>query len=76
MAMIGYAPASRSPSTTLSPTPPRPKMAVDVPGCTLAVFTTAPTPVMTAQPNSAAISSEYDLSIFISDSGAATVNSE
>jgi alcohol dehydrogenase len=47
-----------------------------VPCCTVAVFTTAPTPVIIAQPNNAAISIGYDFSILISDSGAATVYSE
>jgi hypothetical protein len=43
---------------------------------TFAVLTTAPTPVITAHPNSAALSKATDESILMSDSWAATVNSE
>ena len=39
------------------PTPPRPMTAIWPPGCTCAVFSTAPTPVTTAQPKIAASSS-------------------
>ena len=38
------------PCTTLSPTPPQPKIATELPGRTSAVYNTAPTPVMTPQP--------------------------
>ena len=55
-ATICRAPASFAPRTALNPTPPRPTTATDWPGSTLAVLTTAPTPVSTAQPNSAASS--------------------
>jgi hypothetical protein len=37
-----------------SPTPPRPITATELPGGTAAVFVTAPTPVATQQPMSAA----------------------
>ena len=71
-ATIWRAPASLAPSTTLRPTPPRPTTATDWPGSTLAVLTTAPTPVSTAQPNSAASSSGRSGSILTQDSRAAT----
>lgn len=51
--MIRDAPAIRAPWTTLSPTPPQPTTATVSPGLTRAVLTTAPTPVITAQPISA-----------------------
>jgi hypothetical protein len=41
----------------LSPTPPTPHTAIDAPAGTRAVFSTAPTPVITEQPMSAARSS-------------------
>jgi hypothetical protein len=49
------------------PTPPRPTTATVEPGSTLAVFTTAPTPVSTAQPNRAACSSGTSGSILTSE---------
>ena len=45
------------------PTPPRPTTATVLPGRTCAVLITAPTPVTTAQPNRAAMSSGRVLSI-------------
>ncbi len=42
--------------TAERPTPPQPITTTDAPGSTLAVFQTAPTPVVTAQPISAATS--------------------
>ncbi len=48
--MIMSAPASRSPWITLSPMPPKPNTAALAPGVTLAVFSTAPMPVVTPQP--------------------------
>jgi hypothetical protein len=47
----------RRPCTTDRPTPPRPTTSTDWPSRTRAVFRTAPTPVMTAQPTRAACSS-------------------
>ena len=44
----------RAPCTTFRPTPPQPITATDEPGATFAVLNTAPTPVVTAQPTSAA----------------------
>ena len=53
-AMMRPAPASLAPMMMLSPTPPAPKTATVLPGRTWAVFSAAPTPVVTAQPISAA----------------------
>ena len=54
MAMMRSAPAIAAPCTTLRPTPPQPNTATLEPGSTRAVLNTAPTPVVTAQPTSAA----------------------
>ena len=48
--MILSAPTIRAPWMTLSPMPPRPNTTTLEPGVTLAVLTTAPTPVVTPQP--------------------------
>ena len=53
-AMICPAPAIRAPCTAASPTPPSPNTTTDSPGRTFAALRTAPTPVSTAQPSSAA----------------------
>ena len=74
--MIGCAPAALAPMIALNPTPPSPNTATDVPAATRAVFTTAPTPVITAQPNSTAVSIGMSRSIRTTDSRATTVNSE
>ena len=55
-AMIRRAPASAAPMTHESPTPPSPMTATVDPAGTSAVLTTAPTPVETPQPMSAATS--------------------
>ena len=52
--MMRIAPASRAPCTMLSPTPPQPITNTLDPGRTFAWRTTAPTPVATLQPTSAA----------------------
>ena len=57
MATTCAAPDAKAPRTEDRPTPPSPITAAVWPGCRRAVFTTAPTPVSTAQPNSAASSS-------------------
>ncbi len=54
MATIREAPASAAPITHDSPTPPRPMTATLAPAGTSAVLRTAPTPVETQQPMSAA----------------------
>ncbi len=50
----------------LSPIPPQPMTATVDPGATFAVLNTAPTPVVTAQPISAARSSGMSSRIFTS----------
>ena len=64
MAMMRPAPAIAAPLTAAMPTPPQPMTATVSPGATLAVLTTAPKPVMTPQPISAARSSGISLWIF------------
>ena len=64
IAMIRSAPASAAPLTADSPTPPQPITATVAPGSTLAALNTAPTPVITPQPTSAARSSGMSSSIF------------
>ena len=71
-AMMGQAFATSAPITEASPTPPRPKMATDWPGRTEAVLRTAPAPVSTAQPKSAAVWSGTSLGITTADSRAIT----
>ena len=48
--MMRSAPTRRAPWMTLSPIPPSPNTATFEPGSTLAVFMTAPKPVVTPQP--------------------------
>ncbi len=48
--MILSAPTILAPWMTLSPMPPSPNTTTLEPGVTLAVLTTAPTPVVTPQP--------------------------
>jgi hypothetical protein len=48
--MIRFAPTSFAPWMTLRPMPPRPKTTTFAPASTLAVKSTAPTPVVTPQP--------------------------
>src|SRR5262249_14210647 len=64
IAMMRSAPASAAPLTADNPTPPQPMMATVAPGSTLAALNTAPTPVITPQPTSAARSSGMSGSIF------------
>jgi hypothetical protein len=52
--MICAAPATTAPITHDSPTPPSPITATELPGVTAAVLITAPIPVVTQQPISAA----------------------
>ncbi len=63
--MMRSAPAICAPWITDSPTPPQPKTATEEPGSTRAVLNTAPTPVVTPQPTSAAQSSGIFGSILI-----------
>jgi len=53
-AKIRAAPLAAAPRTAARPTPPNPTTATVWPGRTWQVFITVPTPVITAQPNSAA----------------------
>ncbi len=55
-ATICAAPHTRAPCTAEMPTPPQPITATDAPGATRAVFSAAPSPVVTPHPISAAIS--------------------
>ena len=55
-ATITAAPDRRAPWITAMPTPPQPITATVAPGSTRAVLITAPTPVTTPQPTSAASS--------------------
>ena len=55
-ATTSEAPAITAPWTALSPTAPQPITSTVSPGCARAVFNTAPSPVGTAQPSSAASS--------------------
>ena len=64
IAMIRSAPASAAPLTADRPTPPQPITATVVPGSTLAALNTAPTPVITPHPTSAARSIGISSSIF------------
>jgi hypothetical protein len=66
-AAIVVAPAVRAPSSAARPTPPSPNTATLSPILTRAELTAAPTPVSTAQPNSAAISNGSELSTFTAD---------
>ena len=65
-AMTLPAPAMAAPWMQLRPMPPQPITATVEPGSTLAVLNTAPTPVVTPQPISAARSSGMSSRIFTS----------
>src|SRR5262245_46614182 len=73
-AMIGCAATSAPPCTTLRPTPPTPNTAMLAPGGTAAVLITAPTPVITEQPISAAQSRGTVGSILIAHDSCTTVD--
>src|SRR5213595_3640571 len=73
--MIVRAPARRAPWTTLSPTPPHPITTTDAPASTRAQRVTAPTPVGTAQPISAACGQGISLAIGTSISAGHTTDS-
>src|SRR5260370_23145542 len=61
IATTGYALTRAAPWTTLSPTPPTPKMAIDCPGLSPTLLNTIPSPVLTAHPNSAVTSNPASL---------------
>ena len=73
--MMRSAPAITAPWITESPTPPRPKTATDAPGSTFAVCSTAPIPVVTAQPSRQTLSSGASGRIFASAISGSTVHS-
>ena len=70
------APASCAPCTTLSPTPPQPMTSTEAPASTSAQRVTAPTPVGTQQPTSAACGHGISLRIGTSISAGHTTCSE
>ena len=65
----------RQPWMTLMPTPPHPMTAQVEPGVTLAVLMAAPTPVVTPQPMSEAISNGTSSSILMAPSCGTTNDS-
>ena len=72
-AMTGWAATIAPPWITLRPTPPTPNTAMLAPAGTAAVLITAPTPVITEQPMSAARSSGTFLSTAIAHDSCTTV---
>ena len=74
--IIVSAPPSFAPIIPFKPTPPNPNIATESPLLILAVFITAPTPVITAQPNNAASSKEIDFSITTTDPLSTTAYSD
>ena len=74
--MMRLAPAMTAPCTTLRPMPPSPKTATVDPGVTLAVLSTAPTPVVTPQPSRQTLSSGAAGLIFATAISGSTVYSE
>jgi hypothetical protein len=72
-ATIVAAPASRAPSSAARPTPPGPNTATWWPISMSALLTAAPTPVSTAQPNSAAISNGRSFGTFTADRALTTM---
>src|SRR5262245_3776115 len=75
-AMIGEAPARRAAAITWRPTPPYPRTATASPPWTFATFATAPAPVTTPQPRSAACHSGSSSGIRTAPPAATTVYSE
>ena len=76
MAIMRLAFAIAAPITALKPIPPKPKIATVSPSCTLAVFITAPMPVVTPQPNKQTSSNGASLFTFASEISGSTVYSE
>ena len=75
MAMMRPALASFAPWMTARPMPPSPNTATLSPGCTLAVFFTAPRPVVTPQPSRQTCSGLAAGLILASETSATTVYS-
>ena len=76
MQIIFDAPCNLAPMITDKPTPPAPITTTVSPFFTFARFKTAPTPVVTAQPRSAAISKGIDLSTETQHSSGTTTLSD
>ena len=76
MAMIRPALAITAPCTTDNPMPPSPKTATEEPGRTLAVFSTAPMPVVMPQPSRQTLSSGARALTFATAISGSTVYSE
>ena len=74
--MIRLALAMVAPITADRPMPPMPKIATDEPSSTLAVFMTAPMPVVTPQPSRQTSSSGASGLTLASDISGSTVYSE
>ena len=74
-ATLRPAPTATDPNNALRPTPPSPTTATDAPAGTRAVLTTAPTPVITAQPKIAATSGGTSGSIRTTELGTTTARS-
>ena len=74
-ATSGAAPASRAAATTCSPTPPQPTTQTPSPRATRATLRTAPKPVTTPQPSSAACQSGSSREILTALAAATTVRS-
>ena len=74
-ATISAAPATRAPWMAAMPTPPQPNTTTDEPGVTLAVLMAAPTPVITPQPTSEAISKGMSSAIFTTPCSGRTIYS-
>jgi hypothetical protein len=75
MAITWDAPAATAPITAESPVPPVPITATRSPGRTPAVRQTAPTPLVTAQPSSAATSNGTSEGIWTHDRAGTTARS-
>ncbi len=74
-AAITDAPDSRAPWIAAMPTPPQPMTATLAPGSTRAVLITAPTPVITPHPTSAAISNGTSSGILTAPSCGTVISS-
>ena len=76
MPMMRFAPDMRAPMMAAKPMPPKPKIATVSPRFTLAVFITAPMPVVTPQPSKHTSFKSASGWIFANDTSATTVYSE
>ncbi|MCY1182253.1 hypothetical protein D9M73_228060 [compost metagenome] len=76
MAMMRDALAILAPIIAAKPIPPKPKTATVAPSSTLAVFSTAPMPVVTPHPSRHTFSRGASFGIFAKEISGNTVNSE